>query len=487
VETGEIAVPVAERIIQSLEQARKHHSSNGSEDPAQWERLMGAAEEQLVVEAMHEPMDSIAIQITAWRDVLDPDGAPLRDEEIHARRGFRQGKERNGITRNTWDTDGPLTALLKGIFEESAAATQPRFFTSEQEVQLQTCNVALADSEETAARLTEPTLDGSDPDGSGRPHASTGGIDCDEYGEVEAIKDNRTRAQRNSDVLAGFLRAGVRASENEMGGIKPIVEVTAVVTLADLEAGRGVGWIDGIEESVSIDTIKELACENGYRPIIVGDSGEVLWLGKQPRYFSDAQRRAVIVRDGPYCAVKGCTRPARQCHMHHIVFYSLGGPSDIDNAILLCSEHHHMIHKSPFKIAMRNGRPHILAPRWIDPLQSWTPMGSPRFHPPRFYEAPVDDSQTHYPDAGSTPDEQRPWWSDLSEPTDSPRSDSPDGSPPPDDLWAGLPDSSSSPNGDTETDDLWGNVPKHTDPYAFDPETDDLWVTPSQPDQSTAN
>jgi hypothetical protein len=31
VETGEIAVPVAERIIQSLEQARKHHSSNGSE------------------------------------------------------------------------------------------------------------------------------------------------------------------------------------------------------------------------------------------------------------------------------------------------------------------------------------------------------------------------------------------------------------------------------------------------------------------------
>jgi hypothetical protein len=383
VETGEIAVPVGERIIQALEQAHKHRSYGSDQDQAEWEDLMDGAEKRLVDEAKRQPMDLMGVQIVAWRDVLDPDGAPLRDEEIHARRGFRQSKERNGITRNTWDTDGPVTAMLKAIFEEAAAAAKPRFFTEEQDFQLQTCNVALADPDETAARLTEPTLDGTDPAMPDGPHSATGGIDCDEYGHVEAIKDNRTRAQSDSDVLAGYLRAGMRASEDEFGGMKPTVEVTAVVTLADLEAGRGVGWIDGLEESVSVDTIKELACENGYRPIIVGDNGEVLWLGKEPRYFNEPQRKAVIVRDGSFCAIKGCTRPARQCHMHHIEFHSLGGPSDVDNAILLCSEHHHMIHKSPFRIEMRNGKPHILAPRWIDPTQSWTPMGTPRFDDPR--------------------------------------------------------------------------------------------------------
>jgi hypothetical protein len=391
VETGEIAVAVGERIIQTLGQAYKNRPRTIDQDSAQWDDLMDEAETQLVDQAKQRSMDLMGVQIVAWRDALDPDGSPLRDEEIHARRGFRQGKEHNGITRNTWDTDGPVTAMLKAIFEEAAAANKPRFFTDEQDCQLHTCNVALADPEETAARLTAPTLDGTelDPDD---PHAATGGVDCGEFGHVEAIKDNRSKAQRESDVLTGFLRAGMRASENEMGGMKPTVEVTAVVTLADLEAGRGVGWINGLEESVSIDTIKEMACENGYRPVIVGNSGEVLWLGKEPRYFTEAQRHAVIVRDGSFCAIEGCTRPARQCHMHHVEFHSLGGPSDVDNAILLCSEHHHMIHKSPFRIEMHNGKPHILAPRWIDPTQSWTPMGTPRFRDPRPTKAQVDDS-----------------------------------------------------------------------------------------------
>lgn len=457
VETGRIAVPVAERIIQSLEQARKHHTTNGSEDAAQWEGLMTAAEEHLVDEATRQPHDSMGVQITAWRDALDPDGAPLRDEEIHAGRGFRQGKERNGITRNTWDTDGPVTAMLKGIFEEAAAGSKPRFFTPEQEMQLKVCNVAVSDPEETAARLSEPTLDGTVL-GDDSPHASTGGIDCDEFGTVEAIKDNRTKAQRDSDVLTGYLRAGIRASENEMGGMKPIVEVTAVVTLADLQAGRGVGWIDGLEESVSVDTIKEMACENGYRPIIVGDTGAVLWLGKEPRYFTEAQRRAVIVRDGAFCAIEGCTRPARQCHMHHVIFHSRGGPSDIDNAVLLCSEHHHMIHKSPFKIMMRNGRPHILAPRWIDPTQSWTPMGSPRFTKPEAgYHRPGDYDPTSGPDESTNATRHIPSVEELW--ADHPDASDTSNDPSEDDLWAGLPTPNQSGPGDESLDDWWSPPP----------------------------
>jgi hypothetical protein len=146
-----------------------------------------------------------------------------------------------------------------------------------------------------------------------------------------------------------------------------------------------------------------------------------------------------------------------------------------------------MIHKSPFKIAMRNGRPHILAPRWLDPLQSWTPMGAPRFHRPHFDETSGDDTYTHPSGPGLATDQARPWWSDESDSTDSPHSGTSAGSPPPEDLWAGLPNSESSTNADPAADDLWDDVPKHTDPYAFDPETDDLWATPLQPSEPKAN
>jgi len=364
VETGEISVHIAERIIQGLEQARRFHVSSEFEQPGEFEENLAAAETALVEQATREPADAVAIQVMAWRDALDPDGAPLRDEDVRARRGLRRGKERNGVTRFTWDTTGETTAMVDGILEEARAATTPRFMPTEQYNELEGVGITLAGPDQTAELLG-------------------GQVDCTEYGVVLDTNDTRTPAQRDSDVLDGFVRAGIRATANEMGGIKPIVEVTAVATLADLEAGRGVGWINGIDEPVSIGYIKELACGSGYRLLIQGDKGEVLWMGNKPRLFSDAQKRAVVVRDGARCAAAGCNKPARQCDVHHVEFHSKGGPTDVDNAILFCSEHHHMIHKSPFTIEMRNGRPFILAPRWLNPRQTWRPMGHPRHRMPR--------------------------------------------------------------------------------------------------------
>jgi len=37
-----------------------------------------------------------------------------------------------------------------------------------------------------------------------------------------------------------------------------------------------------------------------------------------------------------------------------------------------------MIHKNDFALKMLAGRPHILAPPWIDPDQKWRPLGRQR-------------------------------------------------------------------------------------------------------------
>jgi hypothetical protein len=377
VELGQISISVAERIIQGLDQARKHHIPGHNEQPGEFDENLLAAELALVEQATCEPADSVAVQVLAWRDALDPDGAPLRDEEVRAQRGLRKVKERNGVTWWEWRTTADTTAMLNAILEDGQSAAIPRFMPTTEYNDLERMGLALTDPDETATLLAATTAHAS-----AAAESSAGEVDCDEYGVVIAVKDDRTHEQRDNDVLDGYLRAGIRASADEMGGIKPIVEVTAVATLADLEAGRGVGWIDGIDEPVSIDFIKELACGSGYRLMIQGDEGEVLWLGKKPRYFSSSQKKAVVLRDGPTCAAGGCKKPARQCDVHHVEFHSDGGPTDVDNAVLFCSEHHHMIHKSPFKIQMHNGRPHILAPRWLDPRQTWKPMGRARHRPP---------------------------------------------------------------------------------------------------------
>jgi hypothetical protein len=50
-------------------------------------------------------------------------------------------------------------------------------------------------------------------------------------------------------------------------------------------------------------------------------------------------RRAVITRDR-HCAFPGCTQPPPACQVHHLRPRSDGGPTRLDNLLLLCAFHH---------------------------------------------------------------------------------------------------------------------------------------------------
>jgi len=61
-----------------------------------------------------------------------------------------------------------------------------------------------------------------------------------------------------------------------------------------------------------------------------------------------------------------------------VIWWEHGGRTDIDNGALLCSAHHHLLHNSQFSLRMFEGRPKMLAPPWIDPNQTWRPLGKAR-------------------------------------------------------------------------------------------------------------
>lgn len=130
---------------------------------------------------------------------------------------------------------------------------------------------------------------------------------------------------------------------------------TLVVTLTadQLRTGLGAATVtdprdDTGRSDLSITQARRLACTAGILPAVLGTRGEVLDLGRRKRLFPRAIHRALRIQH-PTCTAHGCTIPARWCDAHHLTPWSHGGPTDLTNATLLCSHHHHRIHDPTYQ------------------------------------------------------------------------------------------------------------------------------------------
>ena len=95
-------------------------------------------------------------------------------------------------------------------------------------------------------------------------------------------------------------------------------------------------------------TAERLLCTAKVQGVVVR-GGKVLNLGRTHRLASRAQRRALRVRDKGICQFPGC---ASTTHLdaHHIRPWSHGGPTDLDNLILICGRHHTLVHEGGLMI-----------------------------------------------------------------------------------------------------------------------------------------
>jgi hypothetical protein len=100
---------------------------------------------------------------------------------------------------------------------------------------------------------------------------------------------------------------------------------------------------------MSAGGLRRLACNAGIIPVVLGGKSEVLDLGRTGRLFSRAQRKALRIRDRR-CRARGCTIPATWCEAHHLKPWALGGSTDLDDGVLLCSFHHHRAHDASYEI-----------------------------------------------------------------------------------------------------------------------------------------
>jgi hypothetical protein len=114
-------------------------------------------------------------------------------------------------------------------------------------------------------------------------------------------------------------------------------------------------------------TARKLACDSDLLGAIIDKHGGVLALGRTRRLVTRALRRAVMIRDQGMCQFTGCHH-TRHLKSHHLIHWADGGPTDLDNLILLCQFHHTAVHEGAmiirraaersWEFLMPDGKPH---------------------------------------------------------------------------------------------------------------------------------
>ncbi|GMA38688.1 HNH endonuclease signature motif containing protein [Mobilicoccus caccae] len=191
--------------------------------------------------------------------------------------------------------------------------------------------------------------------------------------------DLRSSGQRRADALlsiAGF----TTTARPDVPGTGAKARITITMTLADLLAdladcdqaggvdGRGSDTAEGTDSRNSVrsgtrvrsrtrgyaaagfgQTLTPteagmLACDAQIIPTVLGTNGEILDLGRAHRTITPGQSAALHQRDQG-CTYPGCSIPPQWCDGHHIVYWALGGRTDMKHLALLCRHHHTVVHR----------------------------------------------------------------------------------------------------------------------------------------------
>jgi hypothetical protein len=218
--------------------------------------------------------------------------------------------------------------------------------------------------------------------------------------------DTRSGGQRRADALAELARRTLEGGRlPQSGGVRPQLLVTVDLdSLLGHPGGLG-GDTDGVGP-LDPETCRRLACDGAVTRVLVArhptsqqhpdpgsgpdhgsgpDDGpggpepqdhpgaagglaaqlqaaatrlpatlggaptQPLEVGRTSRVVTAAQRIALVVRDGG-CAVVGCERPPAWCEAHHLVPWLHGGPTDLENLVLLCRAHHRAVHEGGWQL-----------------------------------------------------------------------------------------------------------------------------------------
>ena len=177
-----------------------------------------------------------------------------------------------------------------------------------------------------------------------------------EHGE-DACYDQmpRTPAQRRLDAMVLALETAY--NHDTAGRGDPLVNVVVDHTTLDREIRRFCGvepdpgevfnpggrchLADGTP--ISPAQALHLAFRGHMARVVFSGEGRIIDMGRRSRIFTGALREALIIADRT-CRHPGCDLPATRCEADHIIPWSQGGTTSLDNGQMLCLWHHRLKH-----------------------------------------------------------------------------------------------------------------------------------------------
>ena len=291
------------------------------------------AETHLIALASEHDLEGLQRLANRVLEVIDPDGfdehlgEQLRrqEERARARTRFAMGRRGDGTTGGTFvigDTDADtLRAAIEGII---------------------------------APRRTSWA-------------AAAFGMGADDWTTLP-------REQKMGHAFAELINHLPSEALPQAGGLAATVAVT--IDVDHLRTGAGTAT-NTSGTTMSAARAQRIACNAHLVAMLLDGDSRVVDLGTTRRLYDRHQRLALATRDGG-CVFPRCDRPPAWCEAHHLDFWSEGGPTDLDNAALLCHFHHHLVHEGRWTARMApDGIVEIIPPPDIDPAQ--VPLRHSRF------------------------------------------------------------------------------------------------------------
>ena len=171
------------------------------------------------------------------------------------------------------------------------------------------------------------------------------------------VMDHRFGSRQNVDALRYLLNlvAPVKNPDGtialpSVNGARPVVHLTVdIEALLEESHTKAAAWLErfGVPKHViSAAKAKLLACDAQLEPMIMRD-GQLVATLPSIQTVPAHLRKAVMLRD-EQCRINSCDAPIAE--IHHLIYLSQGGPTEMSNLAGLCWYHHHMIHEGKWTL-----------------------------------------------------------------------------------------------------------------------------------------
>jgi Domain of unknown function (DUF222) len=198
-----------------------------------------------------------------------------------------------------------------------------------------------------------PTTGGAAVSGFLDPEASAivGGT-LDQVQPPGGPSDTRSLAQRRADALVLLCeraRGGALPTSRPIAGAEVTMSHEVFASHAPAKVESLQCEIEGFGPIPRV-TAERLLCDCALGRVAVRGRSQIIDLGRRTRTVPDRLRRAIVLRD-EHCQFPECRAPASWCDAHHLVHWTLGGETNLENCTLLCRRHHVAVHEGGWKLA----------------------------------------------------------------------------------------------------------------------------------------